>query len=166
MLNVEVFVFIFRAKDIAVSQLEHRRTHTHTQFYTNCKRTVFDTDAGENAIFGSPWSPDEGVLYVNIGEHVQEMILRVMDYEWLKSDAVIGEILVNISSVVGRGATEAVLTRNGQKDSGTVEFCMNWETESESVDLHGRRTKCLRVQIFKAVGLRKAQFFGKNASLC
>ena len=48
---------------------KNRQMHEHTQIYTTCKRTVWGNvmktpiqqDAGENAIFGPPWAPDEGV---------------------------------------------------------------------------------------------------------
>ncbi len=59
--------------------------HYHTQFYTNCRRTFFGNvnktpvinEAGENAIFGPPWAPDEGVLYINLPFGVKSETKRI-----------------------------------------------------------------------------------------
>ncbi len=77
----------------------------HTQFYTNCKRTVYGNvhktpivhEAGSNAIFGPPWAPDEGVLLISLRPDQQILILQVMDYEWLKKDKILGEVYVDIN---------------------------------------------------------------------
>lgn len=149
---------------------DNQETRTHTQFYTNCKRTVFGNvhktpvinEAGANAIFGPPWAPDEGVLLINLPMSANLLILQAMDYAWLKRDALLGEVLVDISQCVGRGQLECKLMRNGKPESGSIFFQMDWDHSNMSADSHGNQYRCLRVQIYRCLGLRSAEWFGKN----
>ncbi len=51
---------------------DNKETRTHSQLYASHKKTVWGNvyktpiidEAGENAVFGPPWAPDEGVLSV------------------------------------------------------------------------------------------------------
>lgn len=145
---------------------ENTNHHTHTQFYTNCRRTFFGNvnktpviqEAGENAIFGPPWAPDEGILFVNLPMHNDIVILQAMDYEWLKRDKVLGEVYVDVKQCVGRGQMSINLMRNGSPESGVIVFQMDWDPS------HANNTnqRCLRIQIFRTLGLRSSEWFGKN----
>ncbi len=149
---------------------DDKETRTHTQYYTNCKRTVFGNvhktpvinEAGANAIFGPPWAPDEGILLINLPMTANILILQAMDYAWLKRDALLGEVLVDINQCVGRGQLECKLMRNGKPESGSIYFQMDWDLSNTSTDSFGNQYRCLRLQVYRCLGLRSAEWFGKN----
>ncbi len=144
---------------------------TNTQFYTNCRRTFYGNvhmtpvidEAGSNAIFGPPWAPDEGVLFINLPYDATVLILQAMDHNWTKKDVVLGEVAVEISQCVGRGEMQCHLLRNGRPETGLIFFEMNWDEEhSNLTDVIGNPLRCLRVRIIRAIGLRNLEMIGKN----
>jgi hypothetical protein len=150
---------------------DERRHHSRTKHYVNSKRTfygkVYKTpvidDAGANAIYGPPWCPDEGVLYMGIPDGVNQIIIRVMDYNYLVKDEVIGEVLVDISNMNDNGKHEVHLTRNGKQEKGMLDFSVAWDdTASEMFDSSNRSMRTFKLKINKATGLRQAGWFDKN----
>ncbi len=142
---------------------DNREERTHTQLYASCKKTVWGNvfktpvmdEAGENVVFGPPWAPDEGVLSVVMDNAQESVIVRIMDYDWGKSDDILGEVHLHINDYIGRGEVAVPLTRNGGKEKGEVLLSMDWEDS-----VNGKKT--LRLRIVTATGLRKADTFGKN----
>jgi hypothetical protein len=120
-------------------------------------------EAGSNAIFGPPWAPDEGTLFINLPYDTTILILQAMDHNWTKKDTVLGEVAVEINQCVGRGEMQCNLLRNGQPEMGLIFFEMHWEDEHSNLnDAIGNPLRCLRVQIFRTIGLRNLEMVGKN----
>lgn len=150
----------------------NRLTHSKTQVYCQVKRTVWGSvektpvleEAGENAVFGPPWAPEEGVLYIPVSDNQFDVIVRVMDYDWGNKEDLLGEVHIDIRRFLDQpNVTHTLpLTRNGQVDKGTLSFSVRWETDNVNVEARNRLTRTLRLQIFSALGLRNAEAVGKN----
>eukprot|EP01039_Chlorochromonas_danica_P010619 gene10620-11768_t len=149
---------------------DNRQSHSHKQFYSNCKRTVFGNvhktavirDAGSNAIFGPPWAPDEGLLSMGLPPGSDHVILRVMDYDWCKKDDLLGEVLVRVADHVGKESVELRLFRKGQQLQSSLVFRLDYDDSLQPRDVHGQPLRGLRIQLQKALNLRSADWFSKN----
>jgi hypothetical protein len=145
---------------------KNNKTFTNSRFYANTRRTVFGNvsktpvlnNCGKNAVFGSPWSPDEGALILKVPKHCSELIIRVMDEEWMVKDVVLGELVANIASEVGRDTAEHSLTYQGKPTSGKIMYQMDWLDEPTDTP----NSRWLRVNLKKAVGLRSSRMFDTN----
>jgi hypothetical protein len=145
---------------------DNRKDYYGSKTYMRYKRTVWGQlyttpvldNAGENALFGPPWAPSEGTLFVQMDRYETDCVVRVMDYDWGKKDDLLGEISVNVDRVVGRGVLDFQLNRQGRLEKGTVRASFDWDPSS----VVSGKDKCLRIVIVGAFGLRKADLFGKN----
>lgn len=131
---------------------DDKKDYFNTKYYAYCKHTIWGglhktpvlNEAGTNAFYGPPWAPDEGVMNIPIpmGEH--RIIVRVMDYDWCKKDDLLGEVCVEIDSIIGRGQVEIPLTRNGHPEKGTINLSAAWNTDptiSEWVSIFDQNIK-------------------------
>ena len=145
-------------------------TYEHYQYYANGVRTVIGNivatpvimNAGAHAIFGTSWSPDEGILLLNISPHVEDVILRVMDHNRVLGDSVIGEVKANLYQIVDEGVVTLPLTKNGKETTGMIEFSMNWDSNSDTRKSSREKLKRLKIQVYEAVGLSNASVLGTN----
>jgi hypothetical protein len=118
--------------------------------------------AGENAVFGPPSAPDEGVLSMMLHPNEQQIIVRVMDYEWGQRDAVLGEVLLDINRYADGKIQEVGLTYNGAPTTSVLTFEMSWESNPNFLE-HSAGCKAIRVKILRATGLRQAAvIYGQN----
>lgn len=119
-----------------IGDAENSETHSHTQYYSNCKRTVFGNvhktpilrNAGANAVFGTIWAPDEGVLQLGVPFPTEQIILRVMDYDWCKKDDLLGEAVVSIAQYLNVPFVVLPLYHKGKKLKSTIVFSIQEET--------------------------------------
>jgi hypothetical protein len=84
-----------------------------------------------------------------------------MDYEWGTRDNQLGEAILDINSYIGGTVFQQPLMRNGKPESGSIFFSMVLDTQ-EQFDRYGNRMQGVKLNIHKAIGLRKAEWFGKN----
>ncbi len=144
---------------------EDEETHYHSQIYANCKNTVWGNvystpvldDAGENAVFGSQWAPDEGVLSFTLKEEQQHqvIILRVMNSAWIREDDVLMELLLDTREYANNGQQKIIV----RKGSSVITFSMGFVSgQSTALQID----KVLRLQVFSVTGLRSANFLTKN----
>lgn len=128
-------------------------------------KTPVKDGAGTNVVFCPPWSPEDGILRLVLKKTVQEVIVRVMHYEWGKPDVVIGEALLDVKSYVGRGFLEIPLTNGKRLDGcGFASMALSWESDPrklEYIQMTGNQS-CLKVHVLKTTGLRKVSWTGTN----
>ena len=135
-----------------------RETHT---LWGRFHRTEEIDGGGKNVIFGSPYSPNEGVLLIPCEDQEAPLICRVMDEDWGKKDDTLGEIVIKSPSTLVDDCTAAGgkitldLRHKGKEGKGTVTLSATWAATSDGVPK-------LRIQVFSALGLRSAEMFGKN----
>jgi hypothetical protein len=113
-------------------------------------------------IFGSPYSPNEGVLLIPCEDQEAPLICRVMDEDWGTKDDTLGEIVIKSPSTLVDDCTAAGgkitldLRHKGKEGKGTVTLSATWAATSDGVPK-------LRIQVFSARSLRSADgMFGKN----
>jgi hypothetical protein len=148
---------------------ETRTDYYNTLDYASCKKTVWGhiaktaviNNAGEAAVFGPAWAPDQGVLSMLLPPYERQIVVRVMDHAWGVRDAVLGEILLDISRYVGRGIQEVVLAHNGATTSSVLTFQLDWETSPNFLVLTSGY-QAVKLTIIRATGLRQAGFVTKN----
>lgn len=137
-----------------------RETHT---LWGPSHRTEEIDEAGANAIWGSPWAPNEGVLLVPIEEG--SLILRVLDEDFGKRDDLLGEALVpDVAQLVADSQNGTVevklpLTRKGKPESKNGQPSELTVTAT-FVEQNGKQT--LRLVCRRALNLRSGDWFGKN----
>eukprot|EP01031_Cornospumella_fuschlensis_P043415 gene43415-53073_t len=147
---------------------DDKQHHSHTQYYSNCKRTVFGTvhktavirNAGANAIFGPPWSPDEGEILIGVSPETEYLIFRVMDYDWCKKDDLLGEVLVDIRQHLNHPKVELQLYRKGKPEKSHIEFNISYADNYNQRDVNGQPLKGIFIRLFKTLNLRSGDWFG------
>lgn len=143
-------------------QGDEMRTH-HVKYWKE-ERTLWgpyyrtdDLDnAGANAIWGSPWAPNGGVLLIPVEDRSRPLVVRVMDEDWGKRDDLLGEFKIEPDNLVAEietngGEVTVPLRRKGKEEQGTVTFTAKWLDNGQ-----------LRLEMLRAMGLRQADWFGKN----
>ena len=139
----------------------------HTLFGNFYRTGVLD-NAGSDAVFGKVHG--DGVMYIPIDKHEEnrlEMIVRVMDYDWGKRDDLLGEIVVDVASLAqSKTMMQYDLTRFGKQEKGSITMSakiipMHVMFPSSPGDPMGEKL-CLVLTVHEAVGLRKADWVGKN----
>lgn len=115
-------------------------------------RTETINEAGRNAVFGSPFSPNEGVLKLRCDDSEAQFALRVMDEDLGKRDDMLGEALFRASELIGCGEVTIPLRRNGKPTQATITLVATLEAGALTL-------RCIR-----ALALRPADnwFGGKN----
>lgn len=146
---------------------DKRERRDHKVHYWRDERTLWGRyhrtdeidDAGANAIWGSPFSPNGGVMVIAVEQPAAPLVLRVMDEDWGKRDDLLGEILVYPEEAVEEAASHGGVTQrlmlNGRRMQGTITYTARWEDENEV-------PRRLRLEVIAAIGLRSADWFGKN----
>jgi hypothetical protein len=167
-----------RGEGFAVIGLDAKDRKTHRSTYWKETHTLWGPfhrteeidEAGENAIFGSPWAPNEGVLHFPIQSATEPLVVRVMDEDYGKRDDLLGEVLIaNPERLVEEsqsGAREVTLPLNLKgkpvKHKGTASILV---IRAAWVQLPGASTpRQLRIECCRALHLRKADWgvFAKN----
>eukprot|EP00966_Prymnesium_polylepis_P069824 1623616-Prymnesium_polylepis.1 len=151
---------------------DNKETHTHAVDYWRETHTLWGPfhrteeidEAGENAIFGSPWSPNEGVMQIPITSR-NPLIVRVMDEDFGKRDDLLGEVVVNPEKLVADsqgGAVEVTLplARKGSPEVPKGKPSVLVVRASWTQNAAGQQTLYLRS--CRALNLRKADW-GFNA---
>lgn len=128
-------------------------------------RTETIDEAGTNCLFGSPYSPNEGVLVIPCPDPNGPLILRVMDEDWGTKDDVCGEMVIRsakeiVAKCAGQPRTfelrfKGQLRKKGEAMSkagsyGTVCLTASWQVAP------GQGPPLLRIQVHTALGLRNA----------
>lgn len=145
----------------------------HTLYGSHFKTGVMD-NAGADAYFDRV--ANSGILHIpcDLSEEQNfRLIVRVNDYDWGKRDDLLGEILLDVPQLVKSGTKETFqLTRNGRNEIGYITLSAKFlpyeavfPTKSRSgvnVSMIVKKPLCLILRVHEAVGLRKADFFGKN----
>lgn len=145
----------------------------HTLYGNHFKTGVLD-NAGENAFFDRV--TNSGVLHIPCDlfeEQNFQLIVRVNDYDWGKRDDLLGEILLDVPQLVKSGTKETFqLMRNGRNEDAYITLSAKFlpyeavfPTQSRwgvNVSKIVKKPLCLILRVHEAVGLRKADFFGKN----
>ena len=107
---------------------DSRELRDHNFFYWREQLTLwgpyYRTDelegAGANAIFGSPWAPNEGVLEMPLADPSRAHVLRVMDEDWPMRDDLLGEALFAPYDLLDKGEVTLALRRKGNELPSTV----------------------------------------------
>ena len=159
---------------------DNRHDYYGTTVFQDQRVTLFGTfyksglldNAGADAFFDKIQNAGSILIPTN---HAQSMDLnvRVMDYDWGKRDDLLGEIRLNVGTLV-RSATEQSfpLTRFGKPEKGEITlsakilpFGALFPQRSSSgtgISSVASKTDCIVLHIHKATGLRKADWVGKN----
>lgn len=143
---------------------DNRELRDHNFFYWREQMTLwgpyYRTDelegAGANAIFGSPWAPNEGVLEMPLADPSRAHVLRVMDEDWPVRDDLLGEALFTPYDLLDKGEVTLALRRKGNELPSTVTLIA--ELVGAGVLTKGR----LQLRILRAQQLRSADWFSKN----
>lgn len=139
-----------------------RETHT---LWGPSHRTLEIDEAGENAIWGSPWAPNEGVLHVPV-EVGSSLIVRVLDEDYGKRDDLLGEVLIpDCAKLVADcedGTAEATLPlmRNGKPEVDKSGKASELTLTASFVEHNGAKT--LRIVCRRALNLRAGDWLGNN----
>ncbi len=103
---------------------------------------------------------------MNIPEHVQEIIFRVINADFKSEDkaALVGETYVNFPTVIDRGVSELVLTKEGKVGGfGTLTYSVeSMPPPYDTMNQYGQRMKCVKVHIHRATKLSKLRDYGHN----
>mmetsp|Transcript_63718 Transcript_63718/g.146576 ORF Transcript_63718/g.146576 Transcript_63718/m.146576 type:complete len:572 (+) Transcript_63718:46-1761(+) len=125
--------------------------------FGNFQATQILDSAGENAIYDA--DSGDGDMYFRLEGSADQLTyaVRVMDYDWGKKDDLLGEAIVNVKDVLNAPAEGITyqLKRNGKEEKGTVSL---YAREMQ----HSGGEKLLLLRVVSALGLRKADWFGKN----
>lgn len=100
-----------------------------------------------------------------------------MDYDFGKRDDLLGEVLLNVSSLVNaRDEVSFDLMRRGRPEKGQIKMSAKWmpfesvfpltTRSGEGVDSAASKPLVLELLIHNATGLRRGDFFGNNDVYC
>jgi len=152
---------------------QHQRFTIKGNFY----RSGLLDNAGEDAFFDVIYN--SGVIQIPCTDKEKKsssnfkLIIRVMDYDWGRKDDLLGELVLDVPSLVQAGAKKSYdLTRNGKPGKGEITMSAKFipydaifpqATRSGAPISQDIQTKyCLVLQIHQATGLRKADLMGRN----
>lgn len=163
---------------IVIGHGKHREIKTSTQYYVYSKQTVWGhvyktpvlNSAGANAVFGTKYSPDQGVLFIHCTrEESLSVIFRAMDYDWGKKDDLLGEAVVSLPGLTGLGPVSLTLQTKGKKEGASViNLSVHEVVDPAQLSAyyfdpsrhHGSSHCCYRVQVHSATNLKSAEWFG------
>ena len=104
-------------------------------------------------------APDEGVMRLMVDNHTDKIIIRVLDYDWMKKDDILGEVLLDTSQCLNRGFLQFNLTRDGKAEKGEIVLSIEKEEQTDQSFMEiDRHQICLKINIQQAIHLRSADW--------